>query len=323
MKAFLIPHYGTPKDLEYREVPTPDPKDDEVLIKVCATAINDWDWALIHGDPFVIRLMYGFKRPKYAIPGTEVAGILEAIGSKVTQFQIGDHVYGDLSESGFGAFAEFVCAKAQALIKKPDTMTFEEATAIPHAGMLAYQGLFDLGKIKDGQKVLINGAGGGVGTLGIQMAKEFKVEVTGVDRASKLDMLKMIGYDHVIDYQKEDFTQSTTKYDLILDAKTNRPVAHYRRVLTKGGKYISIGGEMKRILQITATQKWNSLIYGQQIKVLGLKPNKDLNLMNEWFEQGKMKPILEGPFPLEDIPRLLQHFGEGKHRGKIIIQKTY
>ncbi len=319
MRAFIIPHYGKPKDLQYREVENPTPKDDEVLIKVFATAINDWDWGLVHGDPFLIRLMYGLRKPKYNIPGTEVAGIVEAIGDKVTLFQVGDQVYGDLSTSGFGAFAELVCAREQALIKKPDTMPFEEAVAIPHAGMLAYQALFDLAKLKDGQKVLINGAGGGVGTLAVQMAKELKVEVTGVDSGMKLNLLQAIGYDHVVDYQKEDFTLSKHKYDVILDTKTNRPISHYSRVLQKGGHYISVGGEMKRIFQIMTTGAWYSSTQNQNIKVLGLKPNKDLMLMNEWFEEGKMKPILEGPFPMEEIPRLLQHFGHGNHMGKIVI----
>ncbi|XOV93307.1 MAG: NAD(P)-dependent alcohol dehydrogenase [Bacteroidota bacterium] len=320
MKAFTIPHYGNTNVLNMVEIPIPEPKDDEVLIKVKSTSINDWDLGLVEGSPFVIRLLYGLRRPKYNIPGTEAAGIVEKIGAEVKQFVVGDEVFGDLSESGFGGFAEYVCVKENALIKKPHMMTFDQATAIPHAAELAQQGLIDLGKLDNGQKVLINGAGGGVGTLGVQIARELKIHITGVDHGHKLSFLKSIGFDEVIDYTKEDFTKRTEQYDLILDTKTNRPISHYARALKKGGKYVTVGGSMSRIIQISLLGPLIHLFTQKRFNVLGLKPNKDLKTINDLFIEGQLQPLLEGPFSFDQIPQLLQYFKEGKHMGKIVIQ---
>ncbi len=320
MKAFIVPKYGKPDVLKLVDIPVPKPKDDEVLVKVKATSINDWDLGLVMGSPFVIRLLYGFKKPKVNIPGTEAAGIIEAIGKNVKKFSVGDTVYGDLSESGFGGFAEYVCAKTLALIKKPPIMSFEQAAAIPHAAELAYQGLMNLGKLESGMKVCINGAGGGVGTLGVQIAREHKVEITAVDHGEKLGLLKSVGFDYVIDYTKEDFTASKEKYDLILDTKSTRPISHYSRVLSKNGRYITVGGQMRRILGITLLSPIIPLFTKKIFKVLALQPNQNLNIMNELFEEGKIQPLIEGPFPFEHIPRLLEHFRLGKHKGKIVIE---
>lgn len=221
MKAIVCHKYGSPDDLELEEVQEPTPRDDEVLIKVKAASVNDWDWCLVRGAPFYIRLLCGFFKPKVRIPGVDIAGQVVETGKDVSQFQPGDEVYGDLSENGFGGFAEYVCAPVGALALKPENMTYIEAAAIPHAAMLAVQGLRDLGKIQPGQKLLINGAGGGVGTLGVQIAKAIGVEhVTGVDSSNKLDMMRLVGFDHTIDYKQDDFTKNEQPYDLILDPKT-------------------------------------------------------------------------------------------------------
>ncbi len=216
--------------------------EDEVLIKVHAASVNDWDWALMRGKPFVIRMLHGLIKPTVNIPGVDIAGQVEAVGRKVKRFQPGDEVFGDISECGFGGFAQYVCARENAVTLKTANMTFEEAATIPHAAMLAVQGLRDKGQIQQGQKLLINGAGGGVGTFGVQIAKLYGVEATGVDSSGKLDMLRSIGFDHVIDYKQEDFTKNGQCYDLILDAKTNRSIFDYARSLCPNGTYVTVRG---------------------------------------------------------------------------------
>src|SRR6187402_227402 len=216
MKAIVYTKYGGPGVLQIKEVEKPFPKDDEVLIKVHAVSINDWDLGLLHGD-FINRILNGIRKPKRTILGSDIAGRIEAVGKNISKFRIGDEVYGDLS-GRWGGFAEYVCAPEKALALKPAAMSFEEAASIPQAAMLAVQGLIDKGKLQSGQKLLINGAGGGVGTFGVQIAKQYAVEVTGVDHTHKLGMMRSIGFDHVIDYTKEDFTKSGKRYDLILDA---------------------------------------------------------------------------------------------------------
>ena len=222
MKAIVLTKYGTPDDLELRDVEKPVPKDDEVLIKVYTSAVNDWDWGLVRGKPLYIRVLAGLLAPKIPIIGCDVAGQIEAVGKGVSTLKAGDDVYGDLSESGFGGFAEYVCAREESVALKPRNLTYEQAAAIPHAAMLAQQSLRGIAHIAEGQTLLINGAGGGVGTLGVQLAKLYGVEVTGVDSAEKQDFLRSVGFDHVIDYSKEDFTTTGQTYDVILDVKTDR-----------------------------------------------------------------------------------------------------
>ncbi len=222
MKAITYSKYGGPEVLQLKEIDKPSPKDNEVLIKVHAASINDWDMGLLNGD-FINRIINGLLKPKRKIVGSDIAGRIEAVGKNVTKFKPGDDVYGDLS-GHWGGFAEYVCAQEKYLALKPPAMSYIDAAAIPQAAMLAVQGLIDKGKIKSGQKLLINGAGGGVGTFGIQIAKLYGVETTAVDSATKLDMLHSMGFDHVIDYKKEDFTKKGKLYDLILDVKTNRSI---------------------------------------------------------------------------------------------------
>ena len=319
MKAIVLTKYGQSDVLKLQELEKPTPSDNEVLVKVQATSVNDWDWCLMRGTPFYIRLLCGLFKPKIQIPGAEVAGIVEAVGQNVTKLQAGDAVYGDISECGFGGFAEYVCVPENALAIKPDSMTFIEAVAIPHAGMLALQG-FHLGKIQPGQKLLINGAGGGVGTLGVQIAKSLGiVNITGVDTAEKLEMMGLIGFVRTIDYKQEDFTQSKQRYDLILDTKTNRSIFKYLRVLSPNGSYVTVGGSTPRLFQVLFFEPIIRLFSKKRVHLVNLKPNQDLDYMNQLFETGKLKPLIDGPYKLSEVPEIIQYFGEGKHKGKIVI----
>lgn len=317
MKAIVYTKYGGPEVLQIQEIEKPYPKDNEVLIKVYAVSLNDWDWGLLHGD-FINRMLNGLLKPKRKILGSDVAGRIEAVGKNVKQFKPGDEVYGDLSGQ-WGGFAEYVCAQGKFLAMKPASMSFDEAAAIPQAAMLAVQGLLDRGEIQPGQKLLINGAGGGVGTFGVQIAKLYGVEVTGIDCAEKLDLLRSMGFDHVIDYTKEDFTKNGQCYDLILDVKTNRSMFDYARALCRNGIYVTVGGSIARLLDALFLGPWISLISKKHIRIVALKPNKDLAYMNELFETGKLKPVIDGPYKLDEVPDAFRIFGKGEQKGKIVI----
>jgi NADPH:quinone reductase-like Zn-dependent oxidoreductase len=317
MKAIIYHKYGTPDVLELKETDKPVPDVNEVLIKVHAASINDWDWGLLHGD-FINRILNGLRKPKRKILGSDIAGRVEAVGDNVKQFKPGDEVYGDLSGQ-WGGFAEYVCAKEKSLALKPASMSFEEAAAIPQAGMLAVQGLIDKGKIKQGQKLLINGAGGGVGTFGIQIAKLYGVEVTGVDSTAKLDMMRSLGFDHVIDYTKEDFTRNGKCYNLILDVKTNRSMFAYARALCRNGVYVTVGGSLPRLFQSLLLAPWIRLTRKKHTRLVALKTNKDLAYMNELYESGKLKVVIDGPYKLEQLPEAFRLFGKAAHKGKIVI----
>lgn len=317
MKAVVYTKYGGPEVLQIQEIEKPDPKDNEVLVKVYAVSINDWDWGLLQGD-FINRMLYGLLRPKKKILGSDIAGRIEAVGKNVKKFQPGDEVFGDLS-GHWGGMAEYVCANENALALKPTGMSFEEAAAIPQAAMLAVQGLIDKGHIQSGQKLLINGAGGGVGTFAVQIAKLYGVEVTGVDNTGKLDMMRSMGFNHVIDYTREDFTKNGRRYDLILDVKTNRSILDYTRALSPNGTYVTVGGSLGRLLQVLFLSPWISMFSKKHIRLVALKLNKDLIYMNELFEAGKVKPVIDGPYKLEEVPKAFRIFGEAKHKGKLVI----
>jgi NADPH:quinone reductase-like Zn-dependent oxidoreductase len=318
MKAIVFRRYGTPDVLEVREVVKPTPKDDEVLVRVHAASINDWDWQVLQGIPFSNRLTFGLRKPKKQILGSDIAGRIEAVGEKVDRFQLGDEVFGDLS-GRWGGFAEYVCAREKALALKPADMTFEQAAAIPQAATLAAQGLRDKGRIRQGQKVLINGAGGGVGTFAIQIAKLYGVEATGVDSSGKLDMLRMMGFDHVLDYTQEDFTKGGQRYDLILDVKTNRSILDYLRVLSAHGVYVTVGGSTARVAQVLLLGPLISMVTKKRVRVVLLKPNKDLGYMTELFEAGKVKPVIDGRYKLSEVAEAMRYFRDGNHKGKIVI----
>lgn len=255
----------------------------------------------------------GLLRPnKIRIPGSDIAGTVKAVGKNVERFKPGDKVFGDLTGSWSG-FAEFVCAKENQLLCIPDSMSFIDAAAIPQAAPLTVQELIDRGKLKEGQKVLINGAGGGVGTFVAQIAKQFGAHVTGVDSSEKQDFLRNNGFNQVIDYEREDFTGKSNQYDLILDAKTNRPVSSYLRVLNRGGAYVSVGGESIRIMQVLFAGFWTSLFHKKHLRIVGLKPNKDLENICEMYNSGKVRPVIDGPFPFGEIVEALKRFEESKH----------
>lgn len=319
MKAIVFSRYGSPNVLSVAELPRPEPKSGEVLVKVHATAVNDWDWSYVRGKPYLYRLMYGLFRPKLSILGAEVAGVVEAVGSGAMRFKLGDRVYGDISEAGLGGFAEYVCVRETALFPMPQGMPFEQAAAVPHAAILALQGLVNLGQIQRGERVLINGAGGGVGTIGLYIAKEYGAEVTGVDRDFKLDALKAIGFDHVIDYQCVDFTKAGKRYDLILDAKTTRSPFRFLGALNPGGRYVTVGGQLPQLLQVFLLGPTLTRFSGKRLQVLGLKPNEGLDYINQLYETRGFKCLVDGPFALADVPKAVQRFGEARHVGKIVI----
>jgi len=304
--------------LQLEEVEKPAPGDNDVLVKVYAVSINDWDFAKLDGNSLFNRLFSGFRKPRHSILGSDIAGKIEAVGKNTSLFKVGDEVYGDLS-GRWGGFAEYCCADEQSLALKPAAMSWPEAAAIPQAGMLAVQGLIDKGKIKQGQQVLINGAGGGVGTLGLQIARQWEVEVTGVDHGNKLDMLRSLGFDHVIDYTKEDFTANNKQYDLILDVKTNRSVSHYLRALKPEGRYVTVGGSLPRLFKILILSPLIGMFSRKKIIIVALKPNKDLAYMNELFLAGKVKPVIDGHYVLDETPEAFKLFSIAGHKGKLVI----
>jgi len=320
MKAILLKEYGLPTALEMGNVAKPVPKDNEVLVRIHAVSINDWDWGLVRGKPFVIRLFFGLFKPKIKIPGVDVSGEIEEVGGKVSSYSIGDEVYCDLSECGLGGFAEYVCVPEKELSKKPSNMSHNDAAALPHAGVLALQGLVEKGEVKSGQTILINGAGGGVGTLGIQILKPYGVKVTGVDSGDKLDLMTSLGYDSVIDYKKTDFTDSGEKYDLILDTKSYRSVFKIARSLKKNGKYITMGGSMYRLVGVALLGSLISLFTSKKLSVLIHEPNRGLDELSKLVDKGQIKPVIDGPYGFDKIPELIQYFGEGRHLGKIVVE---
>ncbi len=318
MKAVVYSRYGAAEVLQPAEVPTPVPKDNEVLVKVQAASVNSWDWDLVTGKPLLYRLLFGIFRPRYPIIGSDIAGRVEAVGKDVTQFKPGDEVFGDISGSGFGAFAEYACAPAKVLALKIPSMTFEQAAATPQAGVLALQGLRQ-GQLAAGQKVLINGAGGGVGTFAVQMAKVAGAQVTAVDRADKLDLLRSLGAAHVMDYRREDFTKTAHTYDLILDMVAWHSVADCRRALNPGGRYVIVGGKVGALIKTATLSSW-SKPEGKQVGLLVHKPNaKDLHELNLMFRAGTVVPVIDRLYPLSETAEAVRYLGEGHVRGKVVI----
>ena len=311
--------YGSPGELLLKEVSRPTPGDQEVLVRVCATSVNDFDWGVITGKPYFYRMLFGLSKPRLSIPGIELAGTVESVGKSVTSFVPGDHVFGDTSKHGWGSFAEFMAVHQDSLSIMSEKMSFEEAAALPHASMLAMQALIDKGNLKKGERVLINGAGGGVGTLGLQLAKLYDAEVTGVDTGNKLAMIKSLGFDNVIDYKQEDFTRAKQRYDLIVDAKSTRGPDAYRRVLKEGGRYVTVGGNLSSLLRIFLASR----TYARNVHVVALQQNKDMKFICELFDAGKLKPVIDGPFRLEDAGQAVQYFAEGKHQGKVVISLNH
>ena len=311
--------YGPLDGLKLEEVPKPSPGADEVLVKVHASSVNYSNLALVRGEPFVVRLEFGLLKPKYRIPGSEIAGRVEAVGGKVRQFRLGDEVFGDLSDCGRGGFAEYVCARENALALKPANISFEEDAAVPETALVALQSLRDIGQIKTGQQVLIYGASGGVGTFAVQIAKSFGAEVTGVCSTRNLDLVRSIGADHVIDYTREDFTRTGRRYDLIVATAGYRSIFDYKRALTPGGIYVAPGGSLAQIFQALLLGPFISMTGSRKLGSLLVKPNKDLAFMKELIEAGKVKPVIDRRYQLSEAAEALRYYAEGHARGKVVI----
>lgn len=321
MKAVLFHQYGSPDLLEVADVPKPTPQENEVLVHIHAASVNAGDWHLMRGEPFLVRLGTGLRSPKIPILGADIAGRVEAVGSTVTQFQPGDDVFGDISGSGFGAFAEYVAVPQEALVRKPAGSTFAQAAAMPAAALTALQGLREHGQIQPGQKVLVNGASGGVGTFAVQIAKALGAEVTGVCSTGKVEMVRSIGADHVIDYTQEDFTQNGQRYDLILATGGTQSISAYKRALAPQGRYVMIGGSsMAQFYQAMFLGPWLSMAGNQKISLMMLKPNQaDLAYVKELFESGKVTPVLDTHYALSEVPEAIRYLEAGRAQGKVVI----
>jgi NADPH:quinone reductase-like Zn-dependent oxidoreductase len=322
MKAIICTKYGSPDVLQLQDVAKSAPKDDEVLIKIHAASINSRDWRMMRAKPFFIRLMPGgFLQPKNKILGADVAGRVEAIGNNVKQFNPGDEVFGYLpSATGRGTFAEYVCANENAITLKPADLTFEQAAAVPLAALTALQGLRDKGNIQPGQKVLINGASGGVGTFAVQIAKAFGAEVTAVCSTRNLEMVRSLGADHVIDYTKEDFTQNGQQYDLILAVNGYHPISDYLKALKPEGTYVVAGGSMAQLFQVALHGRRASKSGSKRTYVVSLvQSHKDLILIKELLESGKIMPVIDGYYPLSKTPEAFWYFEKEHPRGKVVI----
>lgn len=321
MKAIVFEAYGPPEVLQLKEVEKPTPKENEILIKVHAASLNAADWHIMRGSPFLLRLMgFGIRKPKVQILGADVAGTVEAIGEKVTSWKVGDEVFGDISGSRFGGFAEYACGKEDAFVLKPDNLGFEEAAAVPLAAVTALKGLRDKGKIEAGQKVLINGASGGVGSFAVQIAKSFGAEVTGVCSTFKLDMVSSLGADYLIDYTQENFTQNDEKYDLILDTAAYHSLGDYKRALSPTGRFVMVGGSMTRLFQLMFLGPLITLMSKKKMgNMMSTPDQKDLEIIKELLEAETVIPSIGHRFSLPEVPEAIALLEAGKARGKIVI----
>jgi NADPH:quinone reductase-like Zn-dependent oxidoreductase len=319
MKAIVCLKFGPPDVLKLEEVETPTPKEDEVLVKIHFSSLNSMDDEILRGkmQPFM-------RKPRFEILGTDIAGIIHEIGNNVKLFQKGDEVFGDTSLVSHSAFAEYVCVPEDKLRLKPENLTFEEVATIPQSAIAALQGLRNKKQVlrfKPGQKVLINGAGGGMGSFAVQIAKSFGAEVTGVDSSEKLDMLRSIGADHVVDYTQEDFTKSGKRYDLILDMQGHHSIFDYKRCLNPKGTYKLVGGSGKTILQVLFLGPFISLFGNKKMSIAAWRPNveEDISCILELLKNGKVVPVIDKRYPLSKVADALRYFEEGHHKGKIVI----
>jgi NADPH:quinone reductase-like Zn-dependent oxidoreductase len=318
MKAMVNTVYGPPEVLQLQEVEKPTPKEDEVLVKVLAVGVNGSDWEGLSGKPLYARLG-GLRKPSAHILGSDIAGRVEMAGSRVSQFQPGEAVFGEVP--GYhGGFAEYVCVPENRLARKPGRLTFDEAAAIPQPGVIALQGIRVNGQVQPGQKVLINGAGGGTGMFAVQLAKFYGAEVTGVDNTGKMDFLRSLGADHVIDYTREDFARNGSRYDLILDISAHRSALVTQRALKPNGNYFFVGGSVAVLFQVLLLGPWIRRSTGKNIRLLAVRPNReDMEFITEMCEAGKIHPVIDRRYPLKDAAEALRYVGEGRARGKVII----
>ncbi len=321
MKAIVRDRYGSTDVLGLEEVDKPLPGDDQVLVAVRASSLNTADLDYLRGRPFLARIGTGLRRPTHRVPGLDMAGVVEAVGSRVTSLRPGDEVWADMFDRGHGAFAEFVCAGEGAFKPKPAGMTFEQAATMPHSAVLASQALRSGRPIRPGDTVLIIGAGGCVGPFAIQIAKSFGAEVTGVDHGGKLELMKTAGADHVIDYTREDVIRNGQRYDLILDIAAQRSVLRYRRSLTPSGRYVLVAANLAGFFTAFALGGLVSIAGSKRMGVFMWKPNDrgDLEYLARLFDQGKLLPIIDRSVGLSEVPDALRYMEDGQSRGKIVI----
>jgi len=318
MKAVVYTRYGPPDVLRLTDVETPVPKDDEVLVKVHAVSLNASDWEVLRGKPLYSRIGGPF-RPRHHILGSDIAGRVEAAGRQVTRFRPGQDVFADILSS-MGGFAEYVCVPEAAVVPMPPGLTYEQAAALPQAGAIALQGIQDKGQVRPGHKVLINGAGGGSGMYAIQLAKLTGAEVTGVDNAEKLEFMRSLGADHVIDYTRDDFTRTGRTYDLILDVAAHRPAFAYQRSLTRGGRYLYVGGSVPALLQVLLIGPVIGRAEGKKIRLLAVRQGaQHLTPLVELCQAGKIATVIDRHYPLSETPAALRYLGEGHAKGKVVI----
>lgn len=317
MKAIILTQYGGPEHLQLAEVAIPQPKDDQVLVKVYAVSVNSADCRLLSG-PFPRLLGFGLLRPNNKIMGADIAGIVEAVGKNVTKFKVGDELFGDIS-TAFGGFAEFACARESALVKKPVNLTFEQAAAVPMAAVTALQGLRK-GGIQSGQQVAIVGASGGVGTFAVQIAQALGAHVTAIASSTKIQLLRSLGVERVIDYTREDFTQTDQRYDLILAVNGYRPLAAYRRALKPQGTYVMAGGKGKQLTEAIVFGPLVSRRGGQTVTSFVASPSADdLAFVAGLLEAGRVVPVIERTYPLEETAEAVRYVGAGHAAGKVVI----
>ncbi len=320
MKAIVRTKYGPPEVLQLKEVAKPTPKDNEVLVEVQAASVTFSNLLLVTGGPFPIRLIIGWlRKPKIQILGSDIAGRVEAVGRNIMRFQPGQEVIGYLADCGKGGYAEYVCAPEKALGIKPANLSFEEAAAVPEAALVALQAVRDDGQIQMGQKVLIYGASGGIGTFAVQIAKSFGAEVTGVCSTRNLDMVRSIGADHVIDYTQEDFTKNGQQYDLIVATAGYRSISAYMRSLIPGGIYVCTGGSWAQIFQAAVQGQRTLTTASKKVVMLTMNPNYDFAFIKELIEADKVKPVIDRCYPLNEIAKAFRYYGKRHARGKVVI----
>ncbi|MEM6452310.1 MAG: NAD(P)-dependent alcohol dehydrogenase [Cyanobacteria bacterium P01_D01_bin.105] len=325
MKAIVQSEYGSADSLRLEELEKPAVADNEVLVRVHGAGVHAGDWHLMRGDPFLIRLMFGgILKPKITTIGTDIAGQVEAVGKNVKQFLPDDEVFGDLSECGFGAFSEYTAVPENALVHKPTNLSFEEAATVPVSGLAALQALRDYGEVRSGQRVLINGASGGVGSFAVQLAKGFGAEVTAVCSTGKMDMVKSLGADYVVDYTQRDPTQPTQPYDLIVDAAAYRPFSDFLSAIAPGGIYVMIGGAtsefFRSMLLGPFVERFKAKTTRRRVKCLVSTPNQaDLTILKDWIEAGRLKPLVDRVYPLTEVPTAIRHIEDRQVKGKVAI----
>jgi NADPH:quinone reductase-like Zn-dependent oxidoreductase len=317
MKAVVYRRYGSPDVLRFTDVEKPTPKDNEVLVKVHAVSLNRSDWEALRGKPLYARITGPF-RPRHHILGSDIAGRVEAVGRATTEFQPGDEVFADIL-SYMGGFAEYVCVPASALAPMPAGMTYEQAAALPQAGAIALQGIRDKGQVQPGQKVLINGAGGGSGMYAIQLAKLHGAEVTGVDNPEKLEFMRSLGADYVIDYTRADFTRNGRSYDLILDLAAHRSALAYKGSLVPGGRYLYVGGSAATLLQVLLIGPLLGRTEGKKLRLLAVRLGAQrLAPMVALCQAGEIATVIDRRYRLREVPEALRYLGEGHAKGKLV-----